>query len=127
MPAEQTAQKQPLISPVLRWFMLAMVLANIGGMMTPILMPIYLTELGADVTDVGLVFTLVSVAVLGLQIFGGWVSDQIGRLRAVAIGSIGGIVGLIAMLIAPTWQWMIVALALYQIPFALVGPSFQAF
>ena len=128
MPTEaDTTQKQPLISPVLRWFMLAMVLANIGGMMTPILMPIYLTELGADVVDVGLVFTLVSVAVLGLQIFGGWVSDQIGRLRAVAIGSVGGIVGLVAMLLAPTWQWMIVALALYQIPFALVGPSFQAF
>jgi MFS family permease len=128
MPTEaDTTQKQPLISPVLRWFMLAMVLANIGGMMTPILMPIYLTELGADVTDVGLVFTLVSVAVLGLQIFGGWVSDQIGRLNAVAIGSVGGIIGLIAMLLAPTWQWMIVALAVYQFPFALVGPSFQAF
>jgi MFS family permease len=119
--------KQPLISPILRWFMLAMVLANIGGMMTPILMPIYLTELGADVTDVGLVFTLVSVVVLALQIFGGWVSDQIGRLRAVAIGSVGGIIGMIAMLLAPTWQWMIVALAVYQFPFALVSPSFQAF
>jgi MFS family permease len=128
MPAEaNTPNKQPLISPVLRWFMLAMVLANIGGMMTPILMPIYLTELGADVVDVGLVFTLVSVAVLGLQIFGGWVSDQIGRLRAVAIGSVGGIIGMIAMLLAPTWQWMIVALAVYQFPFALVSPSFQAF
>ena len=127
METQETNPKQPLISPVLRWFMLAMVLANIGGMMTPILMPIYLTELGADVTDVGLVFTLVSVVVLGLQIFGGWVSDQIGRLRAVAIGSVGGILGLVAMLLAPTWQWMIVALAVYQIPFALVGPSFQAF
>jgi len=128
MPTEADAtKKEPLISPILRWFMLAMVLANIGGMMTPVLMPIYLTELGADVTDVGLVFTLVSVAVLALQIFGGWVSDQIGRLRAVAIGSVGGILGLVAMLLAPTWQWMIVALAIYQIPFALVGPSFQAF
>lgn len=127
MSAEETVQKQPLLSPILRWFMLAMVLANIAGMMTPMLLPIYLTDLGADITDVGLVFTLTSAAVLALQIFGGWVSDHIGRLRAVAIGSVGGIVGLGAMLLAPTWQWMIAALIAYQIPFALVGPSFQAF
>ena len=71
MPAEQTAQETTAdLTHVLRWFMLAMVLANIAGMMTPILLPIYLTELGADVTDVGLVFTLVPLwPCLGLQIF----------------------------------------------------------
>lgn len=119
--------KKPILTPIMRWFMLAMVLANIGGMMTPLLMPLYLTELGADITDVGLVFTLTSAAILVLQVFGGWVSDSIGRLRAVAIGSVGGVLGYVAMFLAPTWQWMIVALAIYQIPFALVGPSFQAF
>ena len=127
MTVNESPAKQPLISPLLRWFMIAMVLANIGGMMTPLLMPLYLAELGADIGDIGLVFTLISVVILFLQIFGGWVSDQIGRLRAVAIGSVGGILGFVAMLIAPTWQWMIVAMAIYQIPFALVGPSFQAF
>lgn len=124
---QENTKKQPILTPIMRWFMLAMVLANIGGMMTPLLMPLYLTELGANITDVGLVFTLTSAAVLVLQIFGGWVSDSIGRLRAVAIGSIGGVIGYAAMFLAPTWQWMIVALAIYQIPFALVGPSFQAF
>ena len=58
---------------------------------------------------------------------GGWISDSIGRLRAIAIGSVGGVVGFAALLLAPTWQWMIVALAIYQFPFALVGPSFSAF
>lgn len=120
-------EKQPILTPIMRWFMLAMVLANIGGMMTPLLMPLYLTELGAEITDVGLVFTLTSAAILILQVFGGWVSDSIGRLRAVAIGSIGGTLGYLAMFLAPTWQWMILALAIYQIPYALVGPSFQAF
>jgi MFS family permease len=127
MLAQENQKKQPILTPVMRWFMLAMVLANIGGMMTPLLMPLYLTELGADITDVGLVFTLTSAAILVLQIFGGWVSDSIGRLRAVAIGSIGGVLGYVAMFLAPTWQWMIAALVIYQIPFALVGPSFQAF
>jgi MFS family permease len=119
--------KPPLLTPVLRWFMLAMVTANIAGSMLPILLPIYLTELGASVGQVGLVFTVSSVAVLALQIVGGWISDSIGRLRPIAIGSIGGVVGFGALLLAPTWQWMMVALAVYHFPFALVGPSFGAF
>jgi len=121
------ANKEPLLRPIVRWFMLAMVLANLAGNMSPILMPIYLTELGATVGQVGLTFTISSIAILALQIVGGWISDSIGRLRAIAIGSIGGIVGFVALLLAPTWQWMIVALAIYQFPFALVGPSFGAF
>ena len=77
----------------MRWFMLAMVLANIAGSMVPLLMPIYLTEQGASVGQVGLVFTITSIVILFLQIIGGWVSDSIGRLRAIAIGSMGGIIG----------------------------------
>ena len=71
--------------------------------------PLYLTELGASVGDVGLVFTIVSTFILVLQIIGGWVSDSIGRLKAIAIGSIGGVLGYIAMLLAPSWQWMLFA------------------
>ena len=123
----EATRKQPLLSPLMRWFMLAMVLANIAGQMSPMLMPIYLTQLGASIGQVGLVFTLTSVVILILQILGGWISDSIGRLRAIAIGSVGGIVGFIALLLAPSWQWMLVALAVYQFPFALVGPSFGAF
>ena len=107
--------------------MLAMVLANIAGQMSPLLMPIYLTQLGANIGQVGLVFTLTSVVILVLQILGGWISDFIGRLRAIAIGSVGGIIGFVALLLAPTWQWMLVALAIHQIPYALVGPSFSPF
>ena len=120
-------KKPPLLTPIMKWFMLAMVLANIASNMSGMLFPLYLTELGASVGQVGLVFTLTSVVILVLQIFGGWVSDSIGRLKAIAIGSMGGIVGFIALLLAPSWQWMLVALAVYQIPFALVGPSFGAF
>ncbi len=105
--------KPPLLTPILRWFMLAMVLANVASAMSTMLIPIYLTELGASIGQVGLVFTLTSVAILFLQIFGGWISDSIGRLRAIAIGSVGGILGFIALLLAPTWQWMLVALVVF--------------
>lgn len=119
--------KQPLLTPLLWWFMLAMVLANIAGAMPPLLLPLYLIELGASVGQVGLVFTVTSVAILVLQVLGGWISDSIGRLRAIAIGGAGGVLGFVALLAAPSWQWMLVALAIYQFPFALVGPSFGAF
>jgi len=123
----ETAKKEPLLSPLLRMFMFAMVLANIASAMYPMLMPIYLTELGASITQVGLIFTLTSVVVLILQVFGGWVSDSIGRLRSIAIGSVGGILGFVAVLLAPTWGWMLAALCVLQFPYALVGPSFGAF
>ena len=123
----ETTKKQPLLTPLMKWFMFAMVLANVASAMYPMLMPIYLTELGASVTQVGLVFTLTSVVILILQIFGGWVSDSIGRLRSIAIGSVGGIFGFVAVLLAPTWQWMLAALCVLQFPYALVGPSFGAF
>lgn len=130
MSAETTpppAPKPRLISPLMWWFMVAMVLANIAGSMSPMLMGIYLTKLGADIGQVGLVFTITGVAILLLQVFGGYISDRIGRLRAIAIGSVGGIIGFICLVLAPTWQWMIVALIIYQIPFAMVGPSSGAF
>ncbi len=123
----EITKKQPLLTPIMRWFMFAMVLANIAGQMSPMLMGIYLLELGADIGQVGIVFTLSSVAILVLQIFGGWLSDSIGRLRAIAFGSIGGVIGFLAILLAPNWQWMIVALSLNMVPYALVGPSFGAF
>lgn len=116
-----------LLSPVLRWFMFAMVLANISSSMYGFLLPNYINELGASVGQVGLVFSLTSIVSLGLQILGGWISDSIGRLRAIAIGSVGGILGYVALLLAPSWQWMLLAISVNQIPFALVGPSFGAF
>jgi MFS family permease len=117
----------PLLTPLMRWFLFAMILANIAGGMVNILMPIYLIELGASVGQVGLVFTLTSVVILFLQIFGGWISDSIGRLKAIAIGSLGGVLSFIAMIVAPSWHWMLLALAMNQVPYALVGPSFSAF
>ncbi len=124
---ETKEQKVALFSPILRWFLFAMILANIAASMYPILLPIYMTEIGASVQQVGLAFTLSSVVMLSLQIFGGWVSDSIGRLKAIAIGSAGGILGFFALSIAPTWQWMMVAIMAISFPRALVGPSFGAF
>lgn len=120
-------KKDPLLSPVLRWFMAAMVLANISSNMSVMLIPLYLNEMGASITEIGIVFTTLSIVSLVLQVFGGWISDSIGRLKAIAIGSVGGVIGGFLIVLAPSWEWLILALAVNRIPSALVGPSFSAF
>ena len=119
--------KKPLLSPVLRIFLVAMILANIGGQMFYPLQALYLKQLGANVEQIGLFFTLVMIVPIAMQIFGGWVSDRIGRLRAMAIGSLIGVVGNVSMLLAPDWKWLLAAESLSAITGAFVAPSFDAF
>ena len=125
--AQNNTEKQRLITPVLALFMVAMVLANTAGAMQGMLLPVYVSELGATVTQVGLVFTLANIVPLVLQVFGGWFSDNYGRLRAVAIGSIGGVVGHLVLPFAKSWVWVLVGLSIGSIARAMVGPSFSAF
>jgi MFS family permease len=124
---KEQKKKEPLLTPVLRWFMFAMVLANISGDMGMMLIPLYLKEMGASIPEIGIVFTIISIVSLALQVFGGWISDSIGRLKAIAIGSVGGVIGVFLLVLAPTWQWLILALVVSRIPRAMVGPSFNAF
>ena len=88
-----TEKKQPLLPPVLLLFIGTMILANIAGQMDLPLRPLYVQELGANLRQIGLFFTLGSIAPLLFQIYGGWLSDSIGRLQAIAIGSLGGVMG----------------------------------
>ncbi len=123
----EAVKKQPLLSGILILFLTAMIFANIGGSMYDGLLPLYLKELDADITDIGLFFTLAMIVPLFLQILGGWVSDSLGRLRAIAIGSVFGVLGYIPLLLADTWQWLLLATAVGAVARSLVGPSFDAF
>lgn len=115
-----------LTTPILI-FIGTMILANIASRMQGPFLPLYLQSLGADIGQVGLFFTLSSIAPLAFQILGGWISDSIGRLRAIAIGSIGGVFSYIVFLLAPSWEWLILAIAGTAMASAFVAPSFQAF
>jgi MFS family permease len=115
------------MTPRLAAFMGAMILANISGNMHMPLLPLYLQKLGADVGQVGLFFTISAVAPLLFQIFGGWLSDSIGRLQAVAIGSLAGVVAFTIFVVSPGWQWLLLATAMGSMSGAFVAPSYQAF
>lgn len=124
----QDQQKTRLITPVIAWFLSTMILANVASRMVFVLLPVYVRdELGASVSEVGLVFMLASIVPLVLQIFGGWLSDTIGRLRTIAIGAVVAVFGYFGFALAPTWQWVIVALMLEYVSGSMVGPSYGAF
>lgn len=120
-------KKQPLLSGLLILFLTAMVFANIGGGMYDSLMPLYLKDLNASIAQIGLFFTLAQIVPLLLQILGGWISDTLGRLRAIAIGSVFGVIGFIPLILADQWQWLLLAIAFGAVARSLVGPSFDAF
>jgi MFS family permease len=122
-----SGKKAPLLNRPLKIFVGTMILANIASGMQRPLLPLYLQSLGADITQVGVFFTLAALAPLAFQIFGGWLSDSIGRLQAVSIGSMAGLVAYFIFLVAPTWQWLLLAMAAMSMASSFVAPSFQAF
>lgn len=121
------ARKPVLLTPQLRRFMLAMALANIGGNMYGPLLPLYLRALNANVVQIGLFFTALQIFPLVLQIIGGWISDNWGRLRSVAMGSVAGVFSYLALILAPTWQWLLLGEGLNAVTRSLIGPSYGAF
>jgi MFS family permease len=104
-----------------------MILANIAAQMIFPLESLYVQELGANVKQVGLFFTIAAIAPLCFQVFGGWLSDSVGRLQAIAIGSVGGTLSYLFYLLAPSWEWLLPSSILTSMAIAFVSPSFQAF
>jgi MFS family permease len=122
-----TPKKTRLLSPMLLWFMGTMILANIAAQMIMPLESLYVQELGASVAQVGMFFTVASIAPLLFQVFGGWLSDSVGRLQAIAVGSVSGALSYLFYLFAPTWIWLLPASVLTSMAVSFVAPSFQAF
>ncbi|NTU75529.1 MAG: MFS transporter, partial [Anaerolineaceae bacterium] len=111
----------------LKLFMVAMVLANMAWQMYGPILPLYLKELDASILQIGLFFTLSQIIPLALQIIGGWISDTLGRLRSIAMGSLAGVLSYVALLLAPTWQWVLLGEGFSAVTRSLVAPSFGAF
>ncbi|NIV30410.1 MAG: MFS transporter, partial [Anaerolineae bacterium] len=67
------------------------------------------------------------MAPLLFQVFGGWLSDAIGRLQAIAIGSLAGVAGYAVYILAPSWHWLLIATATGAMASSFVAPSYMAF
>jgi len=116
-----------IINLNLRWFLVGMIFANIAGQMAYSMLSLYMLDLGASVAQVGMVFTLASLVPMVLQIFGGWLSDTIGRLRVIAMGSSIAVFGYLIFAFAPNWQWVLISLSVEYVSNSVVGPSFGAY
>ena len=127
---ETTRQKVnpfSFLTPLLIVFMVAMILANLGGGMYGSLESLYLENLGASVTQIGLFYTLAQIMPLLLQILGGWISDSLGRLNAIAIGSVFGTISQIILVLSQSWGVVLLSSMVGAGARSLVGPSFDAF
>jgi MFS family permease len=56
--------------------------------MYSLFMPLDMSELGARVVDIGLVYSLAQTVPFALNILGGWFSDKYGWLRVIAWGNL---------------------------------------
>ena len=124
---DNKTKKTPLLNNTLLMFMFAMVLANTASHMYEPLLPLYLKDLNASVVQIGLFFTIAQIIPLALQIMGGWISDSLGRLRSIAIGSLAGVLGYVGLIIAPSWQYVLIGMGFSAVTRSLIGPSFSAF
>jgi MFS family permease len=120
-------KKQWLFNPRILSLFLAIALAESARAMTMVQVPVFLRELGASIEQVGMFLTLSMIFPLVLRVIGGWLSDTIGRLRALTIGSVAGILTYLSYTFAPTWQMALIAPAFLAISTALIFPSYKAY
>lgn len=119
--------KLPLFPQSLLPFLLGAAFVEASRTMTMVQVPIYLRELGADIGQIGLFFTISMAFPLILRIIGGWLSDTIGRLRAIWYGSLAGVAAYFFYTVASTWHVALLGPAFLSIASALFYPSYRAY
>ncbi len=122
----QDSRNTPLISRRIVLLFIGRTFAEATRAMTAVQIPIFLRELGASVGQIGLFFTLAMILPLVFRMFGGWMSDRIGRLRAMWYGSLAGIFAYIPYALARSWQLALLGPALLAVATALLVPAYRA-
>ncbi|MFQ5921228.1 MAG: MFS transporter [Anaerolineales bacterium] len=108
-------------------FLIGMALTNFAVTMPVVLIPVYIRELGASITQLGLFFTISMIFPILVKLFGGWLSDVVGRLQVILIGSVTGVLTFAVYAFAPTWETALLAPALMAITSSLTIPAFAAY
>jgi len=75
---------------------------------------IYIQNLGASVTLVGVIFMAEMFFQLVFQIPGGYLTDRLGRKKVIVLGSISRGISPIIYLLTGSWQWIVVGLLFTQ-------------
>ncbi|MEE9215968.1 MAG: MFS transporter, partial [Anaerolineales bacterium] len=104
-----------------------MALTNFAVTMPMVLIPVYIRELGASITQLGLFFTISMIFPILVKLLGGWLSDVVGRIQVILIGSVTGVLTFTVYALAPTWEAALLAPALMAITASLTIPAFAAY
>jgi MFS family permease len=75
---------------------------------------IYIQNLGASVTLVGVIFMAEMFFQLVFQIPGGYLTDRLGRKKVIVLGSISRGISPIIYLLTGSWEWVVVGLLFTQ-------------
>ncbi|MFQ5942737.1 MAG: MFS transporter [Anaerolineales bacterium] len=108
-------------------FLIGMGLTNFAITMPMVLIPVYIRELGASITQLGLFFTISMVFPILVKLLGGWLADVVGRLQVILIGSATGVLTFAVYALAPTWEAALLAPALMAITSSLTIPAYAAY
>ncbi len=119
--------KSPIFSTRIRLFLVGIGFAEVSMTMPMVQVPVYLRELGADISQIGLFFTISMIFPLLLRIVGGWLADSIGHLKVITLGSFVGVLAFAAYALAPTWQAALLGPALLAVTTALTIPAYYAY
>lgn len=111
----------------LKLLLFSTILANTASRMTLPFMPLFILELGGTVPQVGLFFTVHTLSASLLRPLGGWFSDSIGRIQAVALGASFTMLGTLGFALSPRWEWLLLSSVVMALGRGVVGPSFQAY
>ncbi len=119
-------QDRPLLNRRILLLFVGRTFAEATRAMTTVQIPIFLREIGASVSEIGLFFTLAMILPLIFRLFGGWMSDRIGHLRAMWFGSLAGIIAYVPYALARDWRLALLGPALLAIATALLVPAYRA-
>jgi len=95
-----------------------------GGIVA--LLPLHMATLGLGAFHVGMLLATFSLIFILLQIPGGYLSDNIGRLRPATFGLLLAVVSVVSLPVAGTFALMVVIMALYGMGYGLLFPAISA-
>jgi DHA1 family tetracycline resistance protein-like MFS transporter len=123
---EAEAKKQSLWRSNLGIMMISSGLWRIGGRMTWPFWALYVLQLGGNAFHIGLIAAVSSIFSLIPAFFGGYLADAFGRKKMVYSMSFLLAFDTVIYILAPSWEWLLLARSLDSIFSGLRQPAFNA-
>lgn len=110
------------------WFLVfSVLLVNVAALGFDPFIPLYLSQLGARIEEVGISLAMSRLLLIVLLPFGGYLGDVVGRRNLLIVGPLLTSASFLLLSIAPSWQVAIPALMLSFVPGAFTAPTIQAY